>query len=394
MKKVGIITITRGQNYGNKLQNYAVQEVLRKLDCTPVTIVNKTRRGGTNRLSIVQRLKKLSPVYIYRVARTRINTSLYIKDSAHSIIQSLIWKRRNKDKIKNTVNKRIGNFAKFTEKHIAESNFSITANNYSIEELILFDYFVCGSDQIWNPFYPQNSLIDFLQFAPAEKRIAYAPSFGVSHIPEHKKEIYKKWIREIPHLSVREEKGAKIIKELTGRDAEVLVDPTLMLSDEEWMAIAEKPDFDVPDKFILTYFLGNQSRKYKKFIQKQAENLHCKIINLNEIREFEHYCVDPSGFIYLINKATLVCTDSFHGTVLSIILKRNFVVFDRVEDGHSMGSRMETLLKKFGMEERRFEKVFKSDFSDIDLSENNKVIEEEQKTTFLYLKNAFAKKEK
>lgn len=390
MKKVGIITITRGQNYGNKLQNYAVQEVLCKLDCTPVTIVNQTKRGGTTQLTVAQRLKKLSPVYMYRVARSRISTSLYIKDSAHSIIQSLIWKRRNIDKIKIAHNKRIGNFAKFTEKHITESKFSITANNYSIEELILFDYFVCGSDQIWNPFYPQNSLIDFLQFAPAEKRIAYAPSFGVSHIPEHKKEIYKKWISEIPHLSVREEKGVQIIKELTGRDAEVLVDPTLMLTAEEWLAIAEKPDFEVPEKFILTYFLGNQNRKYKQFIQKQAENMRCKIINLNEIREFEHYCVDPSGFVYLINKAALVCTDSFHGTVLSIILKRNFVVFDRVEDGHSMGSRMETLLKKFGMEERRFEKVFKSDFSDIDLLKFNNMLLNEQRKTILYLRNSIS----
>jgi hypothetical protein len=389
MKKVGIITITRGQNYGNKLQNYAVQQVLRKLGCAPLTILNKTRRGEATKLSIGQRLKKLSPVYIYRVARTRINTTLYIKDSEQSILKSFLWKEKNKNKIIYTLNNRIGNFDKFTKKHIVESTFTISASSYSNEELNSFDYFVCGSDQIWNPFYPQNSLIDFLQFASAEKRIAYAPSFGVSHIPENKSELYKKWISDIPHLSVREEKGATLIKELTGRDAEVLVDPTLMLTANEWLAIAEKPDFEVPDKFILTYFLGNQNRKYKRFIQKQAENLNCKIINLNEIREFEHYCVDPSGFVYLINKATLVCTDSFHGTVLSIILKRNFVVFDRVEDGHSMGSRMETLLKKFGMEERKFDYLCNvSLLKDIDFSKVKDVCKLERNRTLNFLTKA------
>ena len=78
-----------------------------------------------------------------------------------------------------------------------------------------------------------------MEFAPKEKRIAYAPSFGIPKIPAVYKEKYKKWIMEIPYLSVREESGAKIIKELTGKDVPVLIDPTLMLTKEKWLSIAK-----------------------------------------------------------------------------------------------------------------------------------------------------------
>lgn len=381
--------MTSGQNYGNKLQNYAVQEVLKKLDCEPITIINTTKRGFNIPESYFAKLRRLSPLYILKVINVRISTTFYIKDDSQGFIKSYLWKKHNTDNIASVIQKRKDNFSVFFNKYIKHSDFSISVHDFKKKEIDEFDYFVCGSDQIWNPFYPQNSLIDFLQFTIAKKRIAYAPSFGVSHIPEHKKEIYKKWITEIPYLSVREEKGASIIKELTGRDAKVLVDPTLMLNADEWLSIAEKPDFEVPEKYILTYFLGNQIQKYKKYIQKQANNFGCKIINLNEIREFEHYCVDPSGFIYLINKATLVCTDSFHGTVLSIILKRDFVVFDRVEDGHSMGSRIETLLNKFGFEERRFDLLINANtLGSVDFQHINVIYEQERNKTINFLKKA------
>lgn len=315
---------------------------------------------------------------------------LLMKNDGEGILFSLIWKIRYIKKIKAIKQQRKHSFMHFFYSYINSSDYSISVNTINRINLNQYVYFVCGSDQIWNPYYPQNSMIDFLRFAPATKRVAYAPSFGVSHIPENKVELYKKWLSEIPNLSVREEQGAAIIKKLTGREVTVLADPTLMLNKDEWLAIAKKPSIYIEQKYILTYFLGNQTKEYRKAICEIAEIFSCRVINLLDIREFESYTVDPAEFIYLINRAKLVCTDSFHGAVFAIIMRTNFIVFDRVEDGHSMHSRLETLLKKFGMENRHFknmknyEEVINTDFHN---TEN--IISAEQNKAWKYLETTF-----
>ena len=102
------------------------------------------------------------------------------------------------------------------------------------------------------------------------KRIAYAPSFGISKIPEEYIDRYKTWLSEMYKLSVREEAGAKIIKELTGRDAVVLVDPTLMLTKEKWLSISKRAKNKPEGKYLLNYFLGSVSKETKKKIKSIA----------------------------------------------------------------------------------------------------------------------------
>lgn len=373
MKKIAIITLSGGTNYGNKLQNYAVQAVLKKFGYISETITNNTRQGTKNSTSLTTLIAKLKPSYLLKVLRTRTANALHIKNDGEGVLQSLIWKFIYKNRIAAAMEQRKNSFARYDETNIIRSKISISMDNIDVEGIGDYEYFVCGSDQVWNPYYPQNSMIEFLCFVPEYKRVAYAPSFGVNHIPDHKIQLYKSWISAIPHLSVREEQGATIINELTGRDATVLVDPTFMLNKDEWLTVARKPDLlSVGDKFVLTYFLGNKKREYQRVIHNMAESAGCRVINLGEIREFDSYAVDPGEFIYLVSKAALVCTDSFHGAVFSIIMRTNFLVFNRVEDGHSMGSRLETLLRKFGMEDRLYNKmqsvndVFKTDFSGID----------------------------
>jgi len=379
-----------GTNYGNKLQNYAVQEVLKKFGYVSETIINTTRQGTTSNASLKTKTTKLKPSYILKVIRTRTANALYIKNDSEGIVSSLVWKFRHGKRIAAVIQQRKNAFARFDQTNIAHSRFLISMGNIDAELIGGYEYFVCGSDQVWNPYYPQNSMIEFLCFVPETKRVAYAPSFGVNHIPNHKSELYKSWISAIPHLSVREEQGAVIIKELTGRDATVLVDPTLMLNKEEWLTVSRKPDhLPVGEKFVLTYFLGNKKKEYQRHIHNIAELAGCRVINLGEIREFDSYVLDPGEFIYLVSKAALVCTDSFHGAVFSIIMRTNFLVFDRVEDGHSMGSRLETLLRKFGMEDRQYNRmqsvndVFKTDFSGVD-----RIIGIERDKAFGYLRRA------
>ena len=194
---------------------------------------------------------------------------------------------------------------------------------------------------------------------------------------------------------MREKQGAKIIKELIGRDVPILPDPTHLLNKEEWVKISKKPSIDNGEPFILTYFLGNQTKVYKGYINTLARELNCKIINLADIREFESYPVDPAEFIYLVNNAELVCTDSFHGTVMSLIMRTNFIVFTRVEEGHSMHSRIATLLDKFKMQDRHF-KIFEQNNTPIKMDFNmiDSIITYEQEKGYTHLRDALFDKAK
>ena len=213
----------------------------------------------------------------------------------------------------------------------------------------------------------------------------------MSKLPENCKDNYKKWINGMEYLSVREQAGADIIKDLTGREAIVLLDPTLMLSKDEWMNIAKKPELnqDLNKKYILTYFLGNKSLEVENKINKIAKDNGLQIINLLDINDKYIYSVDPSEFIWLINNCELMCTDSFHGAVFSLIMKRPFIVFERKSEGASINSRLETLLSKFDMECRLDKnicnngQVFNVDFENVD-----RIINNEKEKTFNYLKNA------
>src|SRR5699024_7327637 len=129
-------------------------------------------------------------------------------------------------------------FKEFSHKFIKETDFKIT-DDYLPNKLNDYDFFVTGSDQVWNPFFTNSSSLYFLTFAPRKKRIAYAPSFGISEVPDLLRENFTKWLSEIEHLSVREDAGADIIKQLTNRDSEVVADPTLLLTKESWLSIAE-----------------------------------------------------------------------------------------------------------------------------------------------------------
>jgi len=389
LKKIGIITMTGGENYGNKLQNYAVQEVIKKLGYSPETIINTTTIGFNKQKLELSYIQKLNPLYVVKVIKFRINKLLFIKNEEDRYFKSIFWTLKHKRKINKILEERKNVFLNFFNTKIISSDFSISVDNYTNENLSNYEFFFAGSDQIWNPYYQQNSIIDFLGFAPESKRISFAPSFGVNTIPNYRKGLYKEWLNSIPYLSVREEQGAAIIKRLTGREAIVLVDPTMMLSKNEWAIVSKIPKMETNTKYILTYFLGNQTDSYRKYIEKIANIHSCKIVNLSEIREFKSYIFSPEEFIYLINNAALVCTDSFHGTIFSIIMQTNFIVFERKEGNRSMNSRLETLLNKFDMTNRSFKNMVsnKNPFS-TNFNNAKKIIQLEQDKTWEFLKKA------
>ena len=328
MSKVGIITLNGYFNFGNRLQNYALQRFLKNLDSN---IYSETIWYEKLSLKLDEKLTRYVNIrnYVFNKHGFRkfINSGRYMFD----VIREY-------------------NFKKFNDRYIN------SAFDYKIKKDLndRYDYFIVGSDQVWNPHYV-NLKNEFLQFADRNKRIAYAASFGVSEIKHDKFDIVKKGLEGIDYISVREQAGAKIIRELTGKDVPVLVDPTLLLTVEEWEKVMERPAWYKDEKYILVYFLSKMPDKIKKDINELAKLYNLQIIDLTNNANIDYYCSPPSEFLYLIKNCSLMYTDSFHGTVFSILNKRPFVTCSR-EGGMNMDSRIDTLLSMFNLQSRKISK--------------------------------------
>lgn len=351
-KKIGVVTITKGTNYGNKLQNYAIVHLLKKQGCDVFTIQDVTEKGFANPVDTVPIRNKLNINYIKKAIEARLQYKYHKKNDSDGMIKCIIQTKKLGRIYRKVEEERKNNFLKFSMDYLNYSKLKLSATQkIDNEEIETFDAFICGSDQVWNPIYQDVSKIRFLTFAKKNKRIALAPSFGVAEIPESREKVYAEWLKGIESLSVREESGAKIIKKLIGCDVPVLIDPTLMLKAEEWDQIAKKPDGFNKNDYLLTYFLGNKTKIYEKEIRKLAYENNLEIVDLSEISKFEFYSYGPAEFLWLIKHANYICTDSFHGTVFSILYKKNFITFPRAESGFEKDNRVMTLLKKINLEE-------------------------------------------
>lgn len=239
--------------------------------------------------------------------------------------------------------------------NIRFTNYKVDSLESKKISLTNYDYFIIGSDQVWNPNYLRTSSIDFAAFKRNGIAVALAASFGISEISTETANQIKPWIDRISYLSVREEAGKKILNQISNKDVDILCDPTMALDVCEWKKLENRPQKNIVKKYILTYFLGNKTREYTKFIKKIAKNNQCEIINLWDINSPDFYDIGPDEFLWLIDNSEYVLTDSFHAVVFSIIFKKKFIVFKRVEDGKTMNSRIETLLNKFNLYERMYD---------------------------------------
>ena len=374
LKKIGIITINDYSNYGNRLQNYATQEVLRSLGYEVETIVNSPYKK-----------QKISDMF-NKAKKMQIN-ELIIK--VFRKIRYKLFKNSDEKKNKMLDEIRINKFRNFTNENISETPYVISNDNMPSDLGEKYSAFIVGSDQVWNPNFRMSSFIDFLTFAPKKKRIAYAASFGISTLPEEYVYDYSRWLSEMEHISVREDTGAKIVKKLTGKNVEVLIDPTLMLTKEQWLSIS-RPAICKPDKsYLLTYFLGGISSESRVWINSIVKNTDLDIVNLADIEDERRYIADPAEFLDYINSCEAFLTDSFHGVAFSILFKKPFIIFERNGDIHSMNSRIDTLLSKFKLEERKYENIKNNnEVFTIDYSHVPRILESERKKALDYLKNS------
>lgn len=325
--KVGIVTITGSSNYGNFLQNYAVEHTLKKIGAHVQTL----------KTDCVPENKVLSKKWIKIVVKEILRYGSYSRDY------------------------RVLRFSKFCDKYLERSEETYF-ETFPQKKKMNFDFLCFGSDQIWNFTWGGRLCkgINFYTggFSPDIPKIAFSASIGADYIPKEYQQNFIRNVSKFKAISVREEKAKEIIYNLMGNEVAVTVDPTLLLDKSEWLEISEKPHYvRKQDKFILTYFLGDLDDEIQKFINNIAEQNGLKIINLsnewlpqNQIKNPSHFITDPSEFVWLIANCEMMFTDSFHGCVFSILMDKPFRCFDRVEnDVESMSSRMETLFSKFGI---------------------------------------------
>lgn len=232
----------------------------------------------------------------------------------------------------------------------------------SLEELrsaeLPYDLILSGSDQIWNPKIFPDGRFDPVFFGAfsTRRKIAYAPSFGVPHIPEGMEEELRSYLEQFSHISVRERQGREIVKEITGKDVPVVLDPTLLLTAEQWSAMAAP--LDRSGGYILCYCISKPGA-LAPYIQRLAEETGLPVVQLCGIRQKVHpkaACVldaGPSEFLGLFQNASYVCTNSFHGTVFSVQFQKPF--FTAVapsELAAPESSRTFSILSRLGLTER------------------------------------------
>ena len=357
MKDIAIITPVGQFNYGNRLQNYALVRIAEMLGYRVDT------------LSIEENTKK------YWIKRGLEITSLW------PLLLGLHQRERRVD----LDWRRYCSFKKFTQKKIptrycGPKSISGLPNEYR--------YFLIGSDQIWNPKQLARDC-DFADFAQAGQKVPVAPSFGVSQLPEQQYERIKTKLNAFCYLSARENSGVRLIEEMTGRKAQLLIDPTAVLSCSDWRDISVKPrKVDTDKPYILTYFLGGKNAEAKRQVKDIARDTDCEIYPLLDKSRPELYVSGPAEFLWLIEHAKLVCTDSFHAVMFSVLFGRPFIVYQRDGDGAGMEDRIATLLQIFHLENRLPGCVKHKDIFLCDYTDTNMVLERERKAFLRYLEKA------
>src|SRR5699024_3982219 len=270
-KKIGIITLNGYINYGNRLQNYALQETLKKFNYKVETIWIDNKKKKKDSVSKTIKLVQNPKLILKKVYRKFYLNPLKVK-------------RENR-------------FRRFSDDYINETKYSISENYLPKELLNEYKYYVTGSDQVWNPFYIKGSPLYFLTFVPESKRISYAASFGISDIPKDYIDNYTKWLSEMRSISVREKNGAEIVKTLTDRNVPVVVDPTLLLTKEDWLVITKTSKNKHEKDILLTYFLGEIPKSIQSKIKKYKRKYKLEVVNLANPKYKNHYFTDPAEFL-------------------------------------------------------------------------------------------------
>lgn len=366
--KVILTTVFSAFNYGSSLQALAGKRIIEKTGYECELVKLKSLIKGRD-----VRIGKLMSI-LFRSIFLNKNNSLKTYNNSY-----------NKTLVEGTECK----FFNFTDTYLKPQEVTYGELKRMAEESIAC---FSGSDQIWNSSTLYVDPLYYLRFAPQYKRVALSPSFGRDFIADYNKEKMRKWIIDYPYLSVREDSGVKLIKELTGRDAMHLLDPTLIINSVEWKSILCIED--KPNDYILAYFLDEPSDYAKKCLKKLKEKLDCKILAIPYKFEYMDYsdsiiAAGPKEFVELVANAKVVCTDSFHGTVFAINMHTPFFTYEReYGSANKQSERVLSILRKVDMLDRYQPKNVVEELNNLDFEHSEEILNAERKKAYDYVNNA------
>ena len=323
--KILLVTLWGNDNYGNKLQTIALQHMVESLgfdvDCAtyyidkPVIMLKRNIKAFLGFCGI----KKYRKIYfsLYRQKAIK-KSSRYLIHHTLPVIYGF-----------NVENK-------------------MNSENYVMA--------ITGSDQVWHKWsdYSNELSYFYLEFMPPEKRMSYAASFGFEEFPINDLEAHFTGLNGMHNISCREKSGCELIKQLTGKDSKLVLDPTLCVKKEFWEKQIIKPEFKISGHYLLVFLLG-EKEKYDIAICSFAEQKHLEIIDLLDISRRDVWELSIENFIWMVANADYICTDSFHCLTFCIIFEKKFTVFRRIEKNYEhMYDRISTLLSNLELQEHQF----------------------------------------
>lgn len=330
-KMVGIMTFHASHNNGSMLQAYAFQKVLKDKFNLANEIIDFSNHNQQRMYSILY-----FPRTIKQVARIALNLFYY-----------------------QTLRKRYNDFEEFSNKYLVLSSNRIKTSEGLLACDNRYDVVVCGSDQIWNTKAQDADKAYFLPFVKSSKKVAYAVSFGATNINTIRDvDEYARFINNFSALSVREYNAKKWLEELTSIPVEITADPTLLLNTEDYIPLCSETG--IKEKYIFWYTI-TYTKTAIEYILEVSKKLHLPIYIIDakewSRRNLAKYGIKlapkggPSSYLSCIKDAELVLTSSFHGTIFSVMFRKNFWYLKKI-NFDSKDDRASFLLTQLGLMDR------------------------------------------
>ena len=371
------------ENYGGMLQAYATVKMLESRGIDYELIRYKKK------LTIAEKVKSVP----------RLLNGILLNDKYEAFLKRQGIKKHPEFAKNDAV--RMKAFEQFKNKAFTKLSPEFCGYKALCEGAKRYEAVISGSDQLWSPAGLPTNFYN-LMFVPDEiRKISYASSFGVGQIPWYQKKRTADFLKRLDYISMRENRGREIVKELTGLDVSVILDPVFNFNKEQWeRLIPVKKEMNEP--YIFSYFLG-ANLEYRKEVQELAKSTGLKIVALRHMDQYVEndemfgdyalYDVAPDRFLNLLRGAEYVCTDSFHGTCFSIINEKKFMIFNRYANASatSKNSRIDSLCENLGISDRRYTGDVSAIQNDIDYNNVLKKLETMKATTECFLQEAFGK---
>lgn len=374
--KIGIITINQVNNYGAELQAVATQKALEKCGYE-AEIINYLFYKSAGHIRDKYSRPTFHSSQINRLKETIFPILGWIENLLHH----------------SDSEKRKSNFNDFHKKH---TKFSKEYRSYGelLNDVPVYDAYLTGSDQVWNPGIYSSLDPYFLDFAPnGKKRISYAASFGVNELPIETRDYYSIHLNKYNKIGVRENDAVRIVKEVSGCDAQLVLDPTLLLAREEWLQMAEPVDNLKGKKYVLIYELTPcpHIKTVATHIAKETGALVVRVCKSSSKKDKDDVInistAGPAEFLWLISHAIMIVTNSFHGTAFAINFNKDF--YTVLPARKSNNSRQQSLLNLLNLTDRVLKEgeAFPK-FSSIDYGEANLILAKQKNKSFKFLIDA------